>query len=98
MYYILAGADVVVPVDVTTWARWFEVFDHRRVAVDQSADGAVHVSTVFMGLDHNFGADGPPILWETLVFGGPLDGQGARYASHQAALDGHRDWCARALA
>jgi hypothetical protein len=27
------------------------------------------VSTVFLGLDHNFGMNGPPILFETMVFG-----------------------------
>ncbi len=42
-------------------------------------NAAGKVSTVFLGLDHNFG-DGPPILWETLVFGGPMNGQQTRCA------------------
>lgn len=55
----------------------------------------VRVSTVFLGLDHNFRAAGPPILWETLVFGGVLDGEMRRYASREAALLGHQEMCAR---
>jgi hypothetical protein len=32
------------------------------------------VSTVFLGLDYSFEHHGRgPILWETMVFGGPLD-------------------------
>ena len=55
--------------DMMTWARWFESAD-RKVA--KETIGEAEVSTVFLGLDHNWG-DGPPILWETMVFGGPLD-------------------------
>lgn len=31
------------------------------------------VSTVFLSTDHNFRFVGPPVLWETMVFGGPWD-------------------------
>ena len=37
------------------------------------------VSTVFLGLDHAFQSDGPPVLWETLILGGVLDGSMWRY-------------------
>lgn len=54
------------------------------------------VSTVFLPLDHNLMGEGPPILWETMVFHGgtrsdPGVGQECwRYASREAALAGHR--------
>ena len=35
--------------------------------------GKSHVSTVFLGLDHNFSKKGPALVWETMVFGGELD-------------------------
>ena len=50
----------------------------------------VEVSTVFLGMDHNFGGKGNPVLWETLVFGGPLDGEMDRYTSKQEAIAGHK--------
>lgn len=29
------------------------------------------ISTVFLGIDHNYSNAGPPVLWETMIFGGP---------------------------
>jgi hypothetical protein len=95
--YILDEHGQPVPCeDLATWAQWFETAD-RRVAQDLDEGDAgkkVRVSTVFLGLDHRFG-DGPPILWETLVFGGALDGEMARYTSLADALAGHQAMCAR---
>jgi hypothetical protein len=52
------------------WAKWFESAD-RSVARESLGDS--EISTVFLALDHNFFGKGPPILWETMVFGGVLD-------------------------
>lgn len=72
--------------DVRKWASWFEYAD-RRVAFDKlpTAD----VSTVFLGLDHASGT-GAPVLWETLVIGGKLDGDTQRYTSKDDAIAGHK--------
>jgi hypothetical protein len=66
--YILIGQTPVAEPDTLTWARWFEEND-RHVAVTRVLDIAV-VSTVFLGLDHNFCSwrGGPPLLFETMVF------------------------------
>lgn len=49
-----------------------------------------HVSTVFLGLDHNYnGPDHPPILFETMVFGGDWDGRTYRYTNMGEAKRGH---------
>lgn len=50
--------------DLITWARWYESAD-RRVALTEV--GPYHVSTVFLGLDHQYGT-GPPLLFETMVW------------------------------
>jgi len=47
------------------------------------------VSTVFLGLDHSFEPDGPPVLWETMVFGGPEGDFQCRYATAVEARAGH---------
>ena len=83
--------------DVLAWGRWFETAE-RHVAQDMDeGEGAerVRVSTVFLGIDHNWHGDGPPVLWETLVFGGPLDGEMQRYCSKAHALVGHQAMCQR---
>lgn len=55
------------PDAVLTWGRWFEHFPNRQVLLTKVSP-TVRVSTVFLGLDHQFG-DGPPLLFETMVFG-----------------------------
>ncbi len=61
---------------------------HLGEPVGKTTIGAVDVSTVFLGLDHGYG-DGPPVLFETMVFGGPLDGEQVRYKTWEQAEAGH---------
>ena len=78
--------------DLIRWAEWLEhAGDARRVAHDLWIDATgqeILVSTVFLGLDHAFGC-GPPVLWETMIFGGPHDQHQDRYTSREAAVAGH---------
>lgn len=78
-----------------SWAKWFETANR---AVLRTAYGAVEVSTVFLSLNHNYYGEGPPILWETMVFGGALDGEQDRYTSKLDALAGHQAMCERVMA
>lgn len=69
-HYILDEKGNPVATDLMTWATWFERsckdFKLKR-RVDLTIIGPYKISTVFLGLDHNFGK-GPPVLWETMVF------------------------------
>jgi hypothetical protein len=86
-HYVLDDDGQPLPVaDFLAWAQWFQKAD-RVVASDMV--GAVHISTVFLGLDHNFHAGGPPVLWETMIFGGPHDLYQRRYISRDEAIAGH---------
>lgn len=90
-YWILDDAGEPVPVDdVQTWAYWFESTKgtDERVVARTDVGGGVVLSTVFLGLDHGFGS-GRPLLYESMVFGGPLDGEMHRYATRADALAGH---------
>lgn len=85
-YYILDG-DNVKECDLMTWARWFETAgDAKRIARDD-LDGC-QVSTVFLGSDHQF-RGGQPLLFETMIFGGPRDQECERYSTKAEALIGH---------
>jgi hypothetical protein len=86
--YMLDGHTPVPAEDVGTWATWFETAK-RHVADDTLGD--VRVSTVFLGFDLSFGAAGPPVLFETMVFGGALDGKCERYSTWDEAEVGH-EW------
>jgi hypothetical protein len=51
----------------------------------------VQVSTVWLGLDHNFWPGGPIKIFETMIFGGKLHMEQWRYSSEEEALAGHED-------
>lgn len=81
--------------------------NYRFVAKTTITDGSdvntsYHVSTVWLGLDHNLD-DGPPLIFETMVFGGPSDDEDQddrdeheteRYATYSDAEQGHRRYVA----
>lgn len=74
-----------------SWAELFERIDRR---IFRTRVHNVDISTVFLGLDHNHMRDlypdaGPPILFESMVFGGPLDGEMDRYSTWDEAVEGH---------
>lgn len=73
------------PADAAEFERAFS--GDRHVGLDTIDD--VTVSTVFLGIDHSFGS-GPPLLFETMVFGGPLDEEQVRYSTEAEAAAGHK--------
>ncbi len=89
--YILNGKTPVLVESIEAWGRWWETAE-RHVANLQ--DGDVHVSTVFLGIDHQFGS-GPPLLFETMVFGGPLDEEQERCSTWEEAEQMHHDMVTR---
>lgn len=96
--YILVN-DVPVPCpDLLAWGRWMQTAN-RRIARTRVGDDR-EVSTVFLGLNHNFAA-GPPLLYETMVFdgGGPYvdSPRMERYATWAEAVRGHWLMVARLL-
>lgn len=86
-YYILDDkGNPIAEKDVLVWGRWLETAD-RTVAKDNVGD--VKISTVFLGLDYSWG-DGPPLLYETMIFGGEHDQYLERYTTREEALKGHK--------
>ncbi len=81
---VLDGKKVKIVSDLIEWAKAFEKGDKRHVA-NVEKDG-VRVSTVFLGLDHGWG--GTPQWFETMIFGGPHDGEQWRYETWAEA--GHK--------
>jgi hypothetical protein len=55
--------------NISRWSDWLAT-NARTVRIETIGDSTV--STIYLGLDHNFLQGGPPILWETMVFGGKL--------------------------
>lgn len=61
---------------------------YKRVGEDTVGDA--WVSTVWLGIDHGFIRGGPPVIFETMVFGGEHDQDQWRYCTEEAAIAGHR--------
>ena len=93
MYYILDADKKTVPATIQEVAPLFTDIDHKRVAYTEF--GSSDVSTVFLFIDHGFGADRSPLLFETLVFGGPLANEMDRYSTWDEAVAGHEAMVAR---
>lgn len=85
--YILEGHETVKCKDFMKWAKWFEAAE-RHVAHDE-IEGA-EISTVFLGRDHSFG-EGPPMLFETMIFGGPHDQYQERCSTWDEAVKMHKN-------
>lgn len=96
--YILDGEDIIpiggemivdgkLSPEWEAWAHFLESHEGRLVAQDW-LDEDVMVSTMFLRLDHNFWG-GPPMCFETMVFGPYGGGEMHRYATFSDAFAGH---------
>lgn len=86
--------DEISPCDLYEFGSQCKDKEARRVAFDKVGDH--EVSTVFLGLNHSYGDDGPPILFETLAFnnaGGSCEEYMERYYTARAAREGHKRIC-----
>lgn len=90
-YYILDENHQVVEADMFIANAWLSSNDRKRVALDEI--GEFVVSTVFLFFDHSFHNDGPPILFETMIFSDnnmKLEGYCERYCTWVEAMEGHQ--------
>lgn len=85
--YILNGKEPVLEPDLMKFGKWFETAD-RVVKKTELPD--CEVSTVFLGIDHRHFSDGPPILFETMIFGGEHNEYQERYSTWDEAEAGHQ--------
>lgn len=85
--YILVGNVPAPEPDLMKWGRWLQT--HSRHVMEEYVSEKVWVSTVFLGLDHNFWDDGPPVLFETRIFGGAHDQYQRRCCTWDEAVAMH---------
>ena len=90
LYYKLGDNNAPIPAPHEEWLRLWDWDDLRRVRLSYllSPTSCIEVSTTFLGMDHSFGC-GAPILFETLIRGGPIAGHVQRYRTWAAAVAGH---------
>lgn len=91
-YYDANGNEI----SIEEGLRLFGEDNRDRTLARDTRDG-VTVSTVLLVIDHAFG-HGPPLIFETMIFGGPHDEEQWRYSTRAEALLGHRHACELAFA
>lgn len=86
-------------IDVERWGILHEDQDYVRIGLDVwpplepdmplDDPALVTISTVWLGHNHRFGP-GPPLIFETMIFGGEFDQSQMRYSTEEQAEHGHR--------
>lgn len=88
-FYRLAGREAV-PIDGEDMMEFAAVMTSGRTVGKTELPGNTTVSTVFLGLDHQFAPDGPPLLFETMVFSDDdTYERQIRYTTYDEAEVGH---------
>lgn len=93
--YILDGHTPVPEDDLNKWGEWFGKTNRTvrngvlEVSLGNKKIGQIRISTVFLGVDHSFSGKGPPVLFETMVFGGEHDQEMDRCSTWEAAEKMH---------
>lgn len=102
-YYVMDEHHEVTAVDWDKWVTWIghayeteQGFRNLRSVGYAVVEGS-RISTVFLGIDHSY-LGGPPVLFETMVFGGELDQEQERYCTWDEAFAGHDVMVARVTA
>jgi hypothetical protein len=104
LYYILKGRR---PLSVPFWknVQWMQAATHgghrTTLTIARSRASRYTVSTIFLGLDHDSGFAGAPVLFETMAFARRDDAppewrnEQYRYRTWTDAIRGHRQLTAR---
>jgi hypothetical protein len=92
-HYFLNEDHTYRPCDLMEWANQIEDLwrENKKQVADEEINGK-RVSTVWLGIDHNF-LGGRPLLFETMVFDGPRGGSDIymdRYTTWDEAVKGHQ--------
>ena len=97
-YYRIDGTPYTGPDPVLEWARDFERMKKTggRIIHQTELENGLWVSTVWLGLDHQFG-DGPVHIFETMVFpkGSYSEKDCERYSTREEAEEGHIKMCSK---
>jgi hypothetical protein len=92
MYYKRDGTPYPTTKDdprgTLAWAKDFENQELKKVAFTE-IPGKGCVSTVYLGLDHQFG-NGKPLIFESMFFGNDGQERQERYSTEAEAIAGHK--------
>ncbi len=95
-HYFLNSDNSYTPCDLMTWANQLEeLWKEGRKHVGHIVIDGLRISTVWLGLNHNFLNIGKPLLFETMIFDDDGDcgwdyHYQERYTTWDEAVEGHK--------
>ena len=70
---------------------WHSLFsDQKYQTIEKTVVNKLFVSTIWLGLDHNYLGKGDPLIFETCVFAEEQSQIVGRYSTEEQAIEGHR--------
>ncbi|MEH2034617.1 MAG: hypothetical protein V7K67_34320 [Nostoc sp.] len=94
-YYKLEGQTPVPVESFTDWFLWAASVGNEMTVMINELNSCI-ISTRFVGIDLNPGSgnsNSQPMVFETLVMGGALDGKRNFYPTWDEAIKGHLKIC-----
>jgi hypothetical protein len=89
MFFLIDENHQVYEVDYREFNDNYMKNEYRHL--EWTGNDDIYVSTIFTGVNNNFLGDGrPPILFETMVFGGEYDKAQWRWSTYEQAIIGHK--------
>lgn len=81
------------PISLAEFAELHDDFE-RNMRVARTNTHRHHISTVLLGMDHNWGVGGKPLIFETMIFCRHepecwMNEWQKRYCTEEEALEGH---------
>lgn len=94
-YYDMEGKPI------TSWQHYLLCEPGRAtLQIAETFSNGFRISTVFLGIDHNWGSSDRPIIFETMIFAkteklekSDLHEYQERYCTKEEALEGHKRAC-----
>jgi hypothetical protein len=84
--YVLDGHAPRQELDLMAWARWFETSDAERTVADELMPNDVQVCTSFSSIEPvGTNQVEEPLLFQTVVYGGPWNNWGKNVATWEEA-------------
>ncbi len=76
------------PIDLITYGLLHR--DQEYVIIRKTIYINAKVSTVWLGINHNFDPNGTPLIFESMIFGGEHTEYQDRYETEEQAIAGHQ--------
>ncbi len=92
-YILLNDHSIIEEPDFIKWAEWLQDAGENRIVKQEKVFSRwryYFVSTVFLGINHRYDNNGPPLLFETMVFDNEESIYCYRYPTWAEAEKGHK--------